>query len=281
MKNKKVKFFEPKILKEFGNIIGIISTIISLILIFVDIPNDKKIILGIMFIVFLVIIYVGIWIKNNYFLKRIELNINNCNFEIKEGDIFEQDGLKVIGFNEFFDTELGDRLISETTLHGIYLKKYIHNQSDKNILDNKILNDSHLSQNIIETNVQRFLGKTTRYKLGTIYKNDDFLLTAFSKFDDDNRAYLTKDYYIDFLLNFWQELDMIYSGKNIAIPLLGSGITRFNNGRKLTNQELLESLIFTFKLSNINFTSRISIIIYKDTFDTINLFKLKGDNYEL
>lgn len=52
--------------------------------------------------------------------------------EIEQGDIFEQDGLKVIAFNEFFDTEVSDRLISDKTLNGIYLKNIV---SDVNKLD--------------------------------------------------------------------------------------------------------------------------------------------------
>lgn len=51
--------------------------------------------------------------------------------------------------------------------------------------------------------------------------------TLLQKFDDENRAYLFIQDYVSFLLNFWNEIDIIYAGRSVSIPLLGSGITRF------------------------------------------------------
>ncbi len=72
-----------------------------------------------------------------------------------------------------------------------------------------------------------YMGKNFKYKLGTIFQHNNYLLTAFTRFDKDNRAYLGMNDFINFLLNFWNEIDIIYAGRSISIPLLGSGITRF------------------------------------------------------
>ncbi|MDI5811285.1 DUF6430 domain-containing protein, partial [Salmonella enterica subsp. enterica serovar Anatum] len=44
------------------------------------------------------------------------------------------------------------------------------------------------------------------WTLGTIFVNNDYLLTAFSKFDDKNRAFLTMPDYLAFLINFWDKV---------------------------------------------------------------------------
>ena len=66
----------------------------------------------------------------------------------------------------------------------------------------------------------------------------------------------------------WNEIDIIYSTYNINIPLIGSGITRFK-GVNLTEQELLELLLISLRLSNIKFKSDISIIIHKSKIENI------------
>ena len=78
-------------------------------------------------------------------LKHIELNINNTKIVIKFGDLFAENGLKTITFNEFFDTQVDDVLISSRTLNGIFLnkqkehiaeiEKVISNNENFNIID--------------------------------------------------------------------------------------------------------------------------------------------------
>lgn len=273
----KVNIFDKNLILQFKSVVSLLVGILTTILIFKDIPQKYKNYCFIAFVILLIIIYLVLWIRSNT-IKRIELNINNSKLEIKQGDIFEQYGLKVIAFNEFFDTEISDRLISDKTLNGIYLKNVV---SDINQLDLDIENNQYLSKNIIEKNVQRTEGKTTRYELGSIYKKDDYLLTAFSKFDEYNRAYLTIKDYNNFLINFWEEIDKTYNAENISIPLLGSNITRFRECN-LSEQQLLELLIWSFRLSKFSNSnsSKVSIIIHKKTMDKVNLYKLKTLFYD-
>ena len=268
----KVNIFDKNLIVQFKSVVSLLVGVLTTILIFKDIPQKYKNYCFIAFVILLIIIYLVLWVRSNT-IKRVELNINNSKMEIEQGDIFEQDGLKVIAFNEFFDTEVSDRLISDKTLNGIYLKNIV---SDVNKLDLDIENDQYLSKNIIEKNVQRAEGKSTRYELGSIYKRDDYLLTAFSKFDEYNRAYLTIKDYNNFLINFWKEIDKIYNAENISIPLLGSNITRFKECN-LSDQQLLELLIWSFKLSKFSNSnsSKVSIVVHKKTMDKINLYKLK------
>lgn len=122
---KKVGICDKDLVKQFLNITSFIGVICTFLLMFFTIPEEYKNLKGaIIFTVILVLIYIGIWIRANT-VKRVELSINNSVFEIKEGDIFEESSLKVIGFNEYFDTKVDNKIISDKTLNGIYIYKSV------------------------------------------------------------------------------------------------------------------------------------------------------------
>jgi hypothetical protein len=269
----KVKLFDKKLLKNYLAVLSVISLICSFVFIVVEIPENCKMCVGIVFALSLLISYIIMWIFANC-QKGTTLNINNSTMIIKIGDIFEEDALKVIAFNEYFDTQVDNKIVADNTLNGIYIKSKIN---DVNELDNLIDADEHLKKKAIRINHSRTNGKKKQYELGTIFQNNEYLLTAFTKFDNDNRAYLNMYDYINFLFNFWNEIDVIYAGRSVSIPLLGSGITRFKEFSAISEQELLELLIWSFKISKIKFTypSKVSIIIHKSKTDKINFFKLK------
>lgn len=269
----KVKIFEKKLIKEFERIFTILNMILTTILIFVDIPNKDKIQYGIIFIIMIIIIYIVLWLVANL-KNKISLKINNSTVDIKVGDIFKQKNLKVIPFNEYFDTDIENNIISEKTLNGIYLKKYI---TDMGELNYYIKTYSNLDENLIEENVNRKNGKQKRYSLGTVIKHDDYIYTAFSKFDENNRAYIHLRDYVSFLFKFWDEIDKIYNGESITIPLFGTGITRFKDETNFSEQELLEIILWSFKTSRVKFVypSKITILITKELKDKINFYRLK------
>jgi hypothetical protein len=269
----KVNFFDKMLLKDYLAILTIISVFFTLSSIFLNISNEYKIAVAITVVCVFLIIYILLWIRANL-LQTMKLNINNSTVEVKIGDIFLENELKVIAFNEYFDTQVNNVIISERTLNGMYIENVLKDATELDVL---IESDERLKDKIVDKNQNRKQGKKNKYQLGAIFKNDDYLLTAFSKFDTDNRAFLYMNDYVNFLLNFWNEIDIVYSGRSISIPLLGSGITRFKEYNMITDQELLELLIWSFKISRIKFTypSRVSIIIHDSKKDKINFYKLK------
>lgn len=54
-----------------------------------------------------------------YFLSKrgVSLSIRGMTIHIKQGDLFKQNGWKVIAFNEFFDTTVDDIIIAHNTLN--------------------------------------------------------------------------------------------------------------------------------------------------------------------
>lgn len=269
----KVKFFDRQLLELFYKILSVISVITSLVLIFIDIPMQLKLFIGLVVLISLIILYCILWwFSNNK--THIKLNIEGSPVEVKFGDIFKEEGLKVIAFNEYFDTLVDNKVIAENTLNGFFIKTFIENIQ---LFDEQIYKDSHLQEKVIGTNENRSLGKKTQYKLGSIFKYESqYLLTAFSRFDEKNRAYLSMQDYISCLLEFWNEIDIIYAGRTIVIPLLGSGITRFRGYENVSEQELLELLLWSFKVSRIRFRypSKVSIVVGYDKRDKVSLFQL-------
>lgn len=266
---------DKKVIQQFVSLMAIIELLLSLILIFIDIPQNYKIGFGIVFSVILIIIYIIIWILSNKIMD-INITINNSKVEIKYGDIFEESGKKVIAFNEYFDTCVDDNIINSQSINGQFI---LNNITDVDEFD-KLISQKLSERNkkpIIERN--RKIGKKEKFNLGTMIKyNKDFLLMSFTRFNANNCAELSMQEYITCLIEMWNELDILYSQDTIVIPLLGSGTTRFKD-YKISEQELLELILWTFKISKIKFTypSKLIIVIHPSLMDKINLYKIKEE----
>ena len=113
--------------------------------------------------------------------------------------------------------------------------------------------------------------------LRTIIKNGEYFLLAFTHFDKDNRAFLEINDFTSCLMNMWNECDIHYGGNTVVLPLLGSGITRFRGYENITDQELLEIIIWTFKVSRIRFQypAKAKIVLTNDCLDKISLYDIK------
>lgn len=263
-----------KVVRDFYyKIITVISVVFSQIFIFIEIPKECKKIAGPVFLVVLVLVYFLIW---GYANKKtnIKLNIDGSDVNVLSGDLFKQEGLKVIPFNEYFDTKVDNVIIAEKSLNGQYIKNYC---KDIDLIYNAIEEDSHLKECINESNIKRN-GKPKQYKLGSSILIDEYVLVAFSKFDKDNKAYLTIHDYLQFLVYFWNEINRIYAQRPVSVPIFGSGITRFKGGfEDIDDNELLSIMIWTFKISKIKFKypAKLSIIIDDKKINKINIFKLK------
>lgn len=270
----KVDFFDKRIIKTFLEYTSVIGTIFSLVLIFVDIPDQIKLNMGCIFIFLLIVIYIVLWIKSNNLIE-VDLDIEGSTVIIKSGDIFEQEGFKIIAFNEYFDTQVDDRIISRQSLNGIFLNKYFSESTAE--LDRYIEQYQFDSDVVIDEVENRGSGKKIKYNIGTICLYDDFILAAFSKFDEQNRAMLTMPEYLEFLINLWDRVNRIYAQRSVSVPIFGSGITRIKEHKNISDEELLKIMIWTFRISEMRFKypAKLTIVIHKDKMDKINLLDIK------
>lgn len=275
---RKVHIIDKRIRTKFWAYFSVISGVISFVYLFDFFPDEYKIYnlyIGGICLFILIVIYIAIWVQANK-LKKITLNIDGSSVIIKEGDIFEEEDYKAIAFNEYFDTIVDNKIISEHSLNGIFIKKTFPN--NPNELDKYITKQCD-TDDIVEKDVERKNGgKKIKYKLSSIVVYNEYLITAFSKFDDKNRAYLTMPEYIEFLINFWDRVNRIYAQKNVSVPVFGSGITRIKEHKNISDENLLKIMLWTFKLSEYRFKypAKLTIIIHKDKINEINLLDISS-----
>ena len=270
----KVSLFDKSLRDSFLVKVSLLSAVLGLYSIFGNIPANLKNTAGISFIILLILIYIFSWLRANY-LSNISINIEGSVVDIKSGDLFKQDGYKVIGFNEYFDTIVDNKIISERSLNGIFIKDYLDILSKELdlLIENNVFDDE-----IVGKNIERISGKETQYKIGTIYVYNDYILTAFSRFDKNNKAYLTMPDYLSFLITFWDKVNLVYAQKNVSVPIFGSGITRIKEHKNISDEELLKIMIWTFRISEMRFKypAKLSIIIHPEKLNQINLFEIKN-----
>lgn len=271
----KVSFFDKRIFKKFLEITSVISGALSVVLLFVEIPGEWKLLgLGI-FVAVLAVSYVLVWIWSNK-LNHIDINIEGSDVTVKVGDIFQQPGLKVIAFNEYFDTQVDNKIISDESLNGIFINKHLDISFSE--LDRHIEIHPFENGDLLENNESRPQGKTQKYRMGTIFVYKDYLLTAFSKFDENNRAVLTMPEYLEFLINFWDKVNNVYAQKSVTTTIFGSGITRIKGHKTISDEDLLKIMLWTFRISEMRFKypAKLTIVIHENKIDQISLLDIKS-----
>jgi hypothetical protein len=158
---KKVSIWDKRIRTQFWGYFSVISGIISFVFLFDFLPDEYKkynLYIGAICLFILIVIYISIWIWANR-LKKIKINIDGSSVIIKEGDLFEEEGYKAIGFNEYFDTQVDNKIISEHSLNGIFIKRICSNNTEK--LDKYITNQCN-TDDIIEKDVERKRGEKNK-----------------------------------------------------------------------------------------------------------------------
>ena len=171
--------------------------------------------------------------------KKVFVSGNNFTIQIEYGNIFDYtDGKKVIDFDECFSTKVGEAPsdIKPNSVCGQYLKKY----PISNI------------QGLIErAGVNPAKGKSRfnnqlRYEPGTLVPNDDYLLMAFARLDQNGLGYMSYGDYIKCLNTLWEQIDLYHGTSDVYLPILGSKITRFD--KELSQQELLDIIICSYMM---------------------------------
>lgn len=152
--------------------------------------------------------------------KGFTTKIHGITVSIKQGNIFEANGWRVIPFNEYFDTTVDDVIISRTTLNGIFINNYVDNIEK--------LQEAITTADESCTAFKKYKkGNRSAYPLGRIITYENYMLLAFSHFNKQNVAHISKPEYEHCLLKMWKEIRRTYANKPVFLPLIGSGITSF------------------------------------------------------
>ncbi|WP_300731548.1 macro domain-containing protein [Pseudomonas sp.] len=239
-----------------------------------NIPEQCKYIAGFLFLLSLLIYYLISWYAANR-LKVVDLDIEGSTVTVKAGDLFKEPDFKVIAFNEYFDTQVDNKIISDKSLNGIFIKEHLPGTLDdlERCLEEAQFEDADLAQ----LNEGRRAGKKQKYELGTLCVYEDFILAAFAKFDDTNKAVLTMPEYLGFLIRFWDKINVVYAQKSVSVPVFGSGITRIKEHRHITDEDLLKIMLWTFRISEMrfNYPAKLTIVVHEDKIDQVNLLDFR------
>ena len=211
--------------------------------------------------------------------KEIVLKHNNSTIRIVFGDLFSYDGLKVIPVSRhFFETE-----VVTTSLQNIVIQKFSGSDEGTKGLDKyKESLLTALKNKEYEESYRDATQKIeTFYPLGTTasidLNNESYLLFAITITELKNYIppdnCTTPDMWIA-LKNLWHDARGQTRGKNINIPLIGSGITGINLPSlrilELNLLAILDSIIEEGKI-----TDEIRIILHYKFFEEVDLDLVK------
>lgn len=271
----KVCFFDKCVFKKFGEIITWGSVVLTFLSVIIPFPeNWSRLWAVIVLAAVFAAVYICVWVWANK-KKSATIYLHGTRILVEEGDLFTSPGKKLIPFNEYFDTEVGSGIIDESSLNGQYIRKHAKITPSE-------LNDSIVSQLkkrekkpcLVDT--ARPCGNKIKYELGTIYDDgNDFWLMAYSRFDSDNRAYLSQEDILNCYINMWNEIDILRGNNSVAIPLLGgSGLVRFR--KDYSPQQLVELLLWSFSISGVHLSrsATLRIVLGKDVVHEIDILRL-------
>ena len=229
--------------------------------------------IGVVVVAYIILIIGTMSVKYKLSKNAITLNIRGMKVIIKEGDILASAGWKLIPFNEYFDTQVDDVIIAHSSLNG----KYIDSLSDDDREALKLAISDDNKSPLHRHNLSD--GAKTRYELGTIKVFQEVMMLALTHFNEQNEAHTNRAEYEHTLRKMWKEIRRTYQGKPINIPLIGGGITQFEDMTDKPNDQLLRCILCTLRTSSVTFDEnvQIKIILTKKALETVNLYELKGE----
>ncbi|HEY4144594.1 macro domain-containing protein [Pinirhizobacter sp.] len=206
--------------------------------------------------------------------SRVALPIPNSNtcLEILFGDLFEQDGIRLISVNDHFDSEIG-KPVSDKSLHGLFLKRCFggHPESFDLQVDKEL-------KGIAFNTTAKTEGKTKAYAIGTtavVGVNQDAYLLFVLTHSDPQTSKASSDVTLlwSALGEAWGRARIEAGGRPVNLPLVGSGLS----GIGLPTRDLLNLLILSAitKTKEKEIAGRIRIVLHRDRFDDVDLRDVK------
>lgn len=253
--------------------VGLISTILSIIGVsLADCTENFWIRIGIIIAAFIVIGVIAYYVIGQIYTNSVSFEIRSMPIDISVGDIFKAPGFKVIGCDTHFDTRVDDVIVSKTSLHG----QLILNHGKKEEIE------AAVEKKAASLGLSKNADGLYDFPLGTVIRYDSskdnqtylmLALTEMRKINGQYKAYTSMPKFEQMLRTMWDEIDGTYVYNEVSLPLLGTGISRFEGGGK-NKEALLRCMLCTLNSSGIDMTSKIHIVIYGDAKD-IPLYEYK------
>lgn len=214
---------------------------------FLETLNIHSINIGLTKIALIILVWIIVLVCYILYIKfnnRIFLKGDNYVVSIEYGDLFKSgDCKRVISFDECYTTIIGEAPyeIRKTSICGQYLEKK----------PNLKMQDLIKAAKIKPARAKSAYERKERYDSGTIVPNGDDLLMAFVRLDTYGRGRINRKEYVDCIFKMWEEIDLYKGEKDVCIPIIGAGVTHFDNGSgvPMSPQELINIILMTYQLS--------------------------------
>lgn len=176
--------------------------------------------------------------------SKVIIEHKDYTIEVENGDLLTQnDGKIIIPFDECFNVKVSDKPegINKRSICGQFLEK--HPLSEEQMTH--LISEYNLKPNVYPSQFQN----KDCYPSGILLPYDkSYLLLSFTKLNKDGLGVMSRKEIWDCLWLLWEQIDKYYNQNDIYMPILGSGVTRIR-GETLTQQELLDMIIYSYKLS--------------------------------
>ena len=194
--------------------------------------------------------------------SRVEFDIpaSDSVFEIKFGNILDEEDVIVIPVNEFFDGLLGNH-VAVSSLHGQFIRDILDGESDTFV---NSVNKNLQSTGAIGMHVQRPSGQCTKYAIGTVacvvIPPRRFLFAALTKTDLRSlKASATLIDLLECLTGIWKGVRDHSNGNPVKLPLIGSGLS----GVGLPATFLVDMIVtsFVYATKNNKVTDKATLVL--------------------
>lgn len=251
-------------------VVGLISTVMSIAGVSLH-DWTQNIWIGLLIIVgaFVLLTIAVYQIIGQIFKDSVSLVIRQTSVSIGCGDIFNTEGWRVIGCDTHFDTRVDDVVISKKSLHGKLLLEHGKIEEIKTSVETAA-HRLHLTAD--NDGLYTFpLGTIIRYDSSV--DNHTYLMLAMTELNENYEAHTNMAKFEYMLMKMWTEINRVYASNNVALPLLGTGISRFDDGPK-NKEALLKCMLCTLNASGVKLNSEVKVVLYGNEKD-IPLFEYK------
>lgn len=218
--------------------------------------------------------------------QKITLEINKrTKLSILYGDLFHEQGMRVIPVNEYFDTHVGDGIIASNTIHGKFLSRYSTRVPElRQKIDAQLQRHEQLpitrQRNMVDNlpQVPYPLGTTIRIEMDGQY----YLLVAVARFNKAGHVDVTDSEYMMIMQRLFNSIEQLNDGKPVYLPLIGSGQAGFG----YTNMQLLNLMVQAAGLCDrLSVIQGVNVVLYDcvSMRKSINLSVIKSlfDNWKI
>ena len=209
---------------------------------------------------------------------------NGHHVYVEYGDLFENTGEHkniVITANRCFDTLVDNDLISETTIHGMAVKRICSNGYTAEMLNealqNDLLTNRQIKPNRILSTKDKRKGNLKRYPAGSVaeFKKapgdmTTYFFVGMSAFNSDLHPETSDEEYMVTVQSLIEHCNSRSQRFPVYMPIIG---THGRNNKK-SERELLEYMVSAFRFNKHLINTDIHIVVYSGCRESVSIYDL-------